>query len=77
MELPGVPIEGHCRCPQNGNANQCNFKRYVENLPAGGEIVMFDRSWYSHSYLLFPIYISLHNPNLYSFSPFFLRHETS
>src|SRR5699024_7893945 len=25
------------------------FKRYIKHLPAGGEIVFFDRSWYNRS----------------------------
>ena len=25
------------------------FQRYIPHLPAGGEIVIFDRSWYNHA----------------------------
>jgi polyphosphate kinase 2 len=29
--------------------NQWYFQRYIEHLPSGGEIVMFDRSWYNRA----------------------------
>ncbi|TGV23156.1 polyphosphate kinase 2, partial [bacterium M00.F.Ca.ET.168.01.1.1] len=29
--------------------SQWYFQRYVPHLPAGGEIVLFDRSWYNRS----------------------------
>ena len=28
------------------------FQRYVSHLPAGGEIVLFDRSWYNRAWTL-------------------------
>jgi polyphosphate kinase len=33
--------------PNERQRSQWYFQRYVEHLPAGGEIVLFDRSWYN------------------------------
>jgi polyphosphate kinase 2 len=33
--------------PTDRERTQWYFQRYVEQLPAGGEIVLFDRSWYN------------------------------
>ena len=33
--------------PSDTEATQWYFQRYIRHLPAGGEIVMFDRSWYN------------------------------
>ena len=33
--------------PSDRERSQWYFQRYVEQLPAGGEIVLFDRSWYN------------------------------
>jgi len=33
--------------PSDIEATQWYFQRYIENLPAGGEIVFYDRSWYN------------------------------
>lgn len=35
--------------PSDREATQWYFQRYVFHLPAAGEIVMFDRSWYNRS----------------------------
>ena len=35
--------------PNERERTQWYFQRYVEHLPAGGEIVLFDRSWYNRS----------------------------
>jgi polyphosphate kinase len=35
--------------PTERETSQWYFQRYVPNLPAGGEIVMFDRSWYNRA----------------------------
>ena len=35
--------------PSERESSQWYFQRYVEHLPAGGEIVMFDRSWYNRA----------------------------
>jgi polyphosphate kinase 2 len=35
--------------PSEREATQWYFQRYVEHLPAGGEIVLFDRSWYNRA----------------------------
>ncbi|HXC26849.1 MAG TPA: polyphosphate kinase 2 [Stellaceae bacterium] len=35
--------------PSDREKTQWYFQRYVPHLPAGGEIVMFDRSWYNRS----------------------------
>ena len=35
--------------PTNRERTQWYFQRYIEHLPAGGEIVMFDRSWYNRA----------------------------
>lgn len=35
--------------PNDRQTTQWYFQRYVEHLPAGGEIVLFDRSWYNRA----------------------------
>lgn len=35
--------------PSDKETSQWYFQRYVKHLPAAGEIVMFDRSWYNRS----------------------------
>jgi polyphosphate kinase 2 len=35
--------------PSERESTQWYFQRYVEHLPAAGEIVMFDRSWYNRA----------------------------
>lgn len=35
--------------PSERESNQWYFQRYIHHLPAGGEIVMFDRSWYNRA----------------------------
>ena len=35
--------------PTEREQTQWYFQRYVPHLPAGGEIVLFDRSWYNRS----------------------------
>ncbi|MDH4276887.1 MAG: polyphosphate kinase 2 [Acidimicrobiia bacterium] len=35
--------------PTEREQTQWYFQRYVEHLPAGGEIVLFDRSWYNRA----------------------------
>jgi polyphosphate kinase 2 len=35
--------------PTDRERSQWYFQRYVEHLPAGGEIVLFDRSWYNRA----------------------------
>lgn len=35
--------------PTAAEASQWYFQRYVENMPAAGQIVLFDRSWYNRS----------------------------
>jgi polyphosphate kinase 2 len=35
--------------PTDREKSQWYFQRYVEHLPAGGEIVLFDRSWYNRA----------------------------
>ena len=35
--------------PTEQESTQWYFQRYVSHLPAGGEIVLFDRSWYNRS----------------------------
>ncbi len=35
--------------PTDRERTQWYFQRYVEQLPAGGEIVLFDRSWYNRA----------------------------
>lgn len=35
--------------PSEREAGQWYFQRYVEQLPAAGEIVLFDRSWYNRA----------------------------
>jgi len=35
--------------PTDRERSQWFFQRYIEQLPAGGEIVLFDRSWYNRA----------------------------
>lgn len=35
--------------PSERERGQWYFQRYIENLPSGGEIVFFDRSWYNRA----------------------------
>src|SRR4029079_6908921 len=35
--------------PSDRERSQWYFQRYVTHLPAGGEIVLFDRSWYNRA----------------------------
>ena len=35
--------------PNERERTQWYFQRYVAHLPAGGEIVLFDRSWYNRA----------------------------
>jgi len=35
--------------PSEREKTQWYFQRYIANLPAGGEIVLFDRSWYNRA----------------------------
>jgi polyphosphate kinase len=35
--------------PDERQRTQWYFQRYIEHLPAGGEIVLFDRSWYNRA----------------------------
>ena len=35
--------------PTDKEKSQWYFQRYVEHLPAGGEMVLFDRSWYNRA----------------------------
>jgi len=35
--------------PSDTEATQWYFQRYIEHLPAAGEIVIFDRSWYNRA----------------------------
>ena len=41
--------------PTDEQRTQWYFQRYVERFPAGGEIVMFDRSWYNRA-LVEPVF---------------------
>jgi len=35
--------------PSNREKTEWYFQRYVEHLPAGGELILFDRSWYNRA----------------------------
>tara|TARA_R110002049_G_scaffold309107_1_gene517061 strand:+ start:62522 stop:63442 length:921 start_codon:yes stop_codon:yes gene_type:complete len=35
--------------PNDSEVTQWYFQRYIEHLPSGGEIVLFDRSWYNRA----------------------------
>ncbi|GAB4222266.1 MAG: polyphosphate kinase 2 [Francisella sp.] len=35
--------------PSERERNQWYFQRYIQHLPSGGEIVLFDRSWYNRA----------------------------
>ena len=46
--------EKHCRVvalgkPTDAQRTQWFFQRYVEQFPGGGEVVLFDRSWYNRA----------------------------
>jgi len=46
--------EKHCRVvalgkPTDAQRTQWFFQRYVEQFPRGGEVVLFDRSWYNRA----------------------------
>jgi len=41
--------------PTEDNLTQWYFQRYVERFPSGGEIVLFDRSWYNRA-LVEPVF---------------------
>ena len=41
--------------PTEQNKTQWYFQRYVRHFPAGGEIVLFDRSWYNRA-LIEPVF---------------------
>ncbi len=41
--------QGNAAGKGGGERTQWYFQRYVEHLPAGGEIVLFDRSWYNRA----------------------------
>jgi len=41
---------GPWRCaPNDRERTQWYFQRYVPHMPAGGEMVLFDRSWYNRA----------------------------
>ena len=46
---PRVAASSPCRRPPSASASQWYFQRYVAHLPAAGEIVLFDRSWYNRA----------------------------
>jgi polyphosphate kinase len=35
--------------PSDRERTECYFQRYIEHLPAAGEIIFFDRSWYTRA----------------------------
>ena len=45
---PRIAGSWRCRRPPSA-ARWWYFQRYVEHLPAAGEIVLFDRSWYNRA----------------------------
>jgi len=40
---------GGARAPSERETTEWYFQRYVQHLPAAGEIVLFDRSWYNRA----------------------------
>ena len=46
---PASPGSPRCPRPTERERSQWYFQRYVEHLPAAGEIVLFDRSWYNRA----------------------------
>ena len=44
-----VPRRRACRRRASASRAQWYFQRYIEHLPAEGEIVLFDRSWYNRA----------------------------
>ncbi len=42
-------MSSHCSKPSDRERTQWYFQRYVPHLPAAGEIVLFDRSWYNRA----------------------------
>src|SRR5882724_12464455 len=47
--LPGVSPGPALPAPNDRERTQWYFQRYVSHLPAAGEIVLFDRSWYNRA----------------------------
>ena len=46
---PRVCKEVALPAPNDREKTQWYFQRYIQHLPAGGEIVLFDRSWYNRA----------------------------
>ena len=46
---PRLPRSRRCPRPTERERTQWYFQRYVAQLPAAGEIVLFDRSWYNRA----------------------------
>ena len=46
---PRVAASSPCPTPTERETAQWYFQRYVPHLPAAGEIVLFDRSWYNRA----------------------------
>ena len=47
--IPACAAWWHCRRRTTRERTQWYFQRYVSHLPAAGEIVLFDRSWYNRA----------------------------
>ncbi len=47
--IPGSADVAALPAPNERERTQWYFQRYVSHLPAGGEIVLFDRSWYNRA----------------------------
>src|SRR5450756_574551 len=43
------PASSPCRHPATASAARWYFQRYIAHMPAAGEIVLFDRSWYNRA----------------------------
>ena len=46
---PRIAASWRCPRPPSGERSQWYFQRYIEHLPAAGEIVLMDRSWYNRA----------------------------
>src|ERR1700727_1653031 len=46
---PRVSRVGALPPPNERERSQMYFQRYIPHLPAGGEVVIFDRSWYNRA----------------------------
>ena len=47
VSVRACSVWSHCQAPTEREKSQMYIQRYIPHLPAAGEIVIFDRSWYN------------------------------